>query len=263
MKKLTFLFLFLGVFMNAQNIEITYSVEENCDEGIMSTKMDYVLKMTAEKSVFYNLDTTHTQFKYSDFVDEIKPYGDYERAKLSDNHYKPIKKDFFYKSFIEDVIVFRKQERGRFLIIKENLTSLFNWNIDSKETKEIMGFTCQKATAEFRGRKYEAYFTSELGNYGGPWKFDGLPGVILAVKSVDDYFVLQAKEIKKNRVDFKIDSRNMENIETISWEEFVSMKEEYLKKMFKKLKSLSAPGETGKIQLKDQLEDLGIKTMSF
>ena len=55
-----------------------------------------------------------------------------------------------------------------------------NWQIQP-ETKEILGFSCQKADCEFRGRKYEAWFTPEIPIDNGPWKFAGLPGLIVAI----------------------------------------------------------------------------------
>ena len=64
----------------------------------------------------------------------------------------------------------------------------FKWQILS-ESKEILGYKCQKAQGEFCGRKYIAWFTSDIPHSDGPWKFCGLPGLILAVQDTDGYFV--------------------------------------------------------------------------
>lgn len=59
------------------------------------------------------------------------------------------------------------------------------WQIVSSIQKEIGGFTCEKATGHFRGRDYEAWFTSDIPITSGPFKFGGLPGLILEVHSMD------------------------------------------------------------------------------
>lgn len=56
-----------------------------------------------------------------------------------------------------------------------------DWQIE-EETKEIGGYSCQRATASFKGRNYEAWFTSDIPMSYGPWKLKGLPGLILSVK---------------------------------------------------------------------------------
>lgn len=53
-----------------------------------------------------------------------------------------------------------------------------NWTLNPA-TKIIGDYNCQEATATFAGRKYTAWFTSDLPFSAGPWKLQGLPGVIL------------------------------------------------------------------------------------
>lgn len=53
-----------------------------------------------------------------------------------------------------------------------------NWHLQ-KETKKIGKFKAHKATANFRGRFYTAWYTLEVPLPYGPWKLQGLPGIIL------------------------------------------------------------------------------------
>ena len=59
-------------------------------------------------------------------------------------------------------------------------TGVIDWKLKN-EQKEISSFTATKATASFRGRNYTAWFTTEISVDAGPWKFHGLPGLILEV----------------------------------------------------------------------------------
>jgi GLPGLI family protein len=64
-----------------------------------------------------------------------------------------------------------------FRYVKEELPKI-DWIITS-DNQKIGNFVCTKATAEFRGRNYTAWFTTEIPLPFGPWKLHGLPGLIL------------------------------------------------------------------------------------
>ena len=76
-----------------------------------------------------------------------------------------------------------------------------NWNI-SDDTLTIAGYLCQKATCHFRGRDFIAWFASDIPINNGPWKFGGLPGLIMKVNDIDEKFIYECVRIE--RQDFKI-----------------------------------------------------------
>ncbi|WP_100076035.1 GLPGLI family protein [Chryseobacterium camelliae] len=55
------------------------------------------------------------------------------------------------------------------------------WKIFSETTK-IGDYKVQKAEADFGGRKWTAWFTTDLPYQDGPYKFEGLPGLIVKVE---------------------------------------------------------------------------------
>ena len=46
----------------------------------------------------------------------------------------------------------------------------------------VCGHYCHKATAHFRGREWTAYYAPDIPVGRGPWKFGGLPGLILRIE---------------------------------------------------------------------------------
>lgn len=62
-----------------------------------------------------------------------------------------------------------------------------NWKILS-ETMKIGEYKVQKAETDFGGRKWTAWFTTDLPYQDGPYKFNGLPGLIVKVEdNLGDY----------------------------------------------------------------------------
>lgn len=55
---------------------------------------------------------------------------------------------------------------------------LFDWQY-RQESKKIGNYTCQKAVATFRGRQWEVWYTTDIPTPFGPWKFYGLPGLVV------------------------------------------------------------------------------------
>ena len=85
----------------------------------------------------------------------------------------------FYKDYSKKKLHFREFFYSSPYISGEDFPT-FTWNL-SRDNKKIGGYNCYKATAHFRGRDYIAWFTMDIPVQDGPWKFWGLPGLILEV----------------------------------------------------------------------------------
>ena len=59
--------------------------------------------------------------------------------------------------------------------------SKFNWKILSDKQK-IGEYNTQKATTEYGGRKWTAWFSTDIPFQDGPYKFSGLPGLIVKIE---------------------------------------------------------------------------------
>jgi GLPGLI family protein len=87
--------------------------------------------------------------------------------------------DMFYLDFTRNKLMIRQIIWGEAFIAEEPIP-IMHWNILT-DNKKLGNYSCQKATTTFRGRDYEAWFTTEIPVSDGPWKFHGLPGLILEV----------------------------------------------------------------------------------
>ena len=70
------------------------------------------------------------------------------------------------------------------------------WELTDGE-RTILGYACRRAACTFRGRNYEAWYTPEIAVSCGPWKFGGLPGLILAVRDAAGVLELEATGVEQ------------------------------------------------------------------
>lgn len=62
-----------------------------------------------------------------------------------------------------------------------------NWNLIN-ETKTINSIVCKKAEASYKGRVWTAWYSTEIPFPYGPYKFSGLPGLIVKITDkTEDY----------------------------------------------------------------------------
>jgi GLPGLI family protein len=74
-------------------------------------------------------------------------------------------------------------------------TPKINWNLED-ETKKIGNFNAHKATCKFRGRNYTAWYILEVPLPFGPWKLQGLPGLILEAYDADKEIYIYFKSLE-------------------------------------------------------------------
>jgi GLPGLI family protein len=67
---------------------------------------------------------------------------------------------------------------GKHTYVKETIPK-FVWKIKKNEKKKIGTLNCVLGETFFRGRKYFAWYCPDIPVCSGPWKLNGLPGLIL------------------------------------------------------------------------------------
>lgn len=97
-------------------------------------------------------------------------------------------KDFLTGTFTERMIFWMSAYRT------SGELPAFKWKI-SKDIKQFGNYEVQRATTEFGGRVYTAWFTLQIPISDGPWKFHGLPGLILEVTDEEGAYGYTATEV--------------------------------------------------------------------
>ena len=96
-------------------------------------------------------------------------------------------KDYLYKNYPEGKMTTFTNDFLRVSFFYEEDYMPQEWII-ADYTKQILGYTCKKAVCDFRGRHWIAWFAIDIPIKEGPWKLNGLPGLILeAYDSNKDY----------------------------------------------------------------------------
>lgn len=103
----------------------------------------------------------------------------------------------------QHTVIYKLKEEGKTLT--HDRFDLTNWkyeeSIDTPRweiTDSVMvidGINCVKATADYRGRKWTAWFAPEIPFNEGPWKLWGLPGLIVRAYDSRGHYRFEAKSI--------------------------------------------------------------------
>jgi GLPGLI family protein len=117
---------------------------------------------------------------------------------------KPVKRDsagMVYKNMNDKYIVFKSGNmfvKGLFTDTLDN----FPWQL-TEETKQIDSLLCTKATTKFRGRNYEAWFCPDIAIPNGPFKFGGLPGLIIEIYDTEGFIYQRMTSMAVSDVSYK------------------------------------------------------------
>lgn len=98
-----------------------------------------------------------------------------------------------------------------------------DWQIDNKSTSIIGGYKCNKATVSVGGKKFIAWFTYDIPISDGPYKFRGLPGLILKINEDNNYIGFDVISIKKSVIPIE-QKKGLE----ISKDQFILKRKEYM-----------------------------------
>lgn len=194
MKKLLVnFFLIVGIVTFAQNKRFIYEYKFISD----STKIDDV------KTEMMFLDTTKDgskYYSYTVFNSDSLMKVDLEKqlaATGSINVKSDMQKGSVRYSVTKTYPDYKINLHRRLGMDSYNISDdrKINWKISSEKEK-IGEWNVQKAEADFAGRHWIAWFSTEIPIQDGPYKFRGLPGLIIKIEDKTGSHKMELKGIK-------------------------------------------------------------------
>jgi hypothetical protein len=79
---------------------------------------------------------------------------------------------------------------------REKMEGLFGWQLQDGDSI-VCSYPCHKAVTTFRGRTWTVWYTLDLPYSDGPWKFCGLPGLVLHAYDSEGKFRFNCIGIEK------------------------------------------------------------------
>ena len=245
-KSLSFALLFLVTLANAQSAnrffyELTFKPKKGIDS---LQKAVMILDVTDKKSLYRDYLTVSQDSVLKIEVEKMQKAGVFK--DLSKSFQMP---KFAYKITKEyPTMKVNFSERMLNSVFGYNEEPKFNWKI-SNDKQKIGEYEAQKATTEFGGRKWTAWFTESIPFPDGPYKFSGLPGLIVKIEDAEknfSWFLTANKPLKEfeelsysEKLSAQFGARN--DVTIINRDKFESSFEEYKKDPFASIRAQITP----------------------
>lgn len=196
-KVITIILFFISC--KSTNTKITNS---NNQENIAIGRITYIYKFKPRKYLLEQEANLYFNDNSSIFITSQgkEPFIIVDGESGQDGFMQDEIGDEIYKNLRRNTINIREKIWNQPYVSSEKMP-VFNWTL-TKKTKKIGSFTCYLATTNFRGRSYNVWYTKELSFSDGPWKFNGLPGLILEVidEKMEYQFLFKSIELPTSKI---------------------------------------------------------------
>lgn len=170
MKTLFLSFVMISASLLGQTHRFIYEYTFKTDSTAADNrKVNMVLDVNPEDVKFYNYDFVQT--------DSLNITNGQNNVVWDDTPAVIRKRNSFSNSSYIHV-------QNMFIVDTEDR---IDWKL-SEDTRTFGGYNLQKATAQFGGRHWTAWFTKDIALSEGPYKFRGLPGLIFEIYDDKDNF---------------------------------------------------------------------------
>lgn len=178
----------------------------------MPKSQESFMRLTFDKTVsLYEKDP--------EYKEEVNPNDNtprmFRRMRERDN--KIFYKDLSNETLLEQVSFFGKE-----FLIQDSIHSI-KWKISAGEQKNILGYTCMKATFKDSTQNLVAFFAPQIPLKWGPEKYGNLPGLILELQSAQLHILATEVKNEANTIS------KPEKGQTMSRKEFETLREQKMK----------------------------------
>ena len=192
-------FVAMAAMAQTADIEVNYTaMSPNFKNGKVDVKNQYVLLANATESKFYSPITEYIDSlnstpegtaKYQEMSRSAAMKGDWDNLPRRDGSY------YVVKSLADNLLRYYDIV-GVDKLCYEETPDEWQWQVVDS-TKYILGYECIEATTDYHGRKWIVWFSPEIPISNGPWKFGGLPGLILEASTNDGKYSFVATGIQQ------------------------------------------------------------------
>lgn len=124
-----------------------------------------------------------------------------------------------------------------------------------EDTLHINGYVCQRADIEFGGREWTAWFSPEMADYSdGPYKFQGLPGLIFRVHDVSKTWDFELVDVSKIDTVVSINFKEGLKFQKATKEEIFKNRKEFQKNQMEISEAAGNNYGDSRKSVKEQLE---------
>jgi GLPGLI family protein len=168
--------IFLSINLFAQNKQILIEYKFS-DSNI--TRIDTLV--ATETNMVFDRGNSFKDIGFSKRSELIKNDSEIKSNKVEVN----LSKSKFYSSNHSDSLLIKFQNSKKAYLILD-IVPIIDWEIKN-EFKAILGIKCRKAEGNFRGSSIIAWYSEKIKIPFGPWKFKGLPGIILEIFNENNF----------------------------------------------------------------------------
>lgn len=166
---------------SAQKAQVKVGYDYEVSNGGHVRKDDYILLSGNEGSMFYNPTALWMDINSKDDA-ACQAYGAMASALQEAGRGSEVPNRtvsmYVFKDFDKEEQTVYDDYSDQFAKYNEPFGEM-QWEVVADSTETVLGYECVMARTAYHGREWTAWFAPEIPVHDGPWKFNGLPGLIL------------------------------------------------------------------------------------